>query len=168
MFLRSTLTLTALATSAATTTAPPKLEVDAAVAVFDVREQLLDRPLLRLPALEFELRMTPHCAPGAEAASISLSVADTRLNLSGESIVNGHTVNAELVVPGAQLPLLRVEGFCSAGSGAGDSRLVEGVLTAQLSLRCISGDRQTVHYRSRSLDLQLNCLANANKAGPLP
>ena len=162
--LQTTLTLLTLAATAASM-ALPALDVDTTPAVLDLDEWPEERRLLRLPALEFGLRMTPRCAVGAVDA-IAVSVADTRLKLAGEDVVNGHLVEAELVVPGAQLPPLLVEDFCSAGSGGGNSRLIEGVLTAQLSLRCTHGDRQTVHYQSENLDLRLNCRASASNAEP--
>ena len=157
------LTLLALATTAASTVLPA-LDVDTTPAVLDLDEGPGERRLLRLPALEFGLRMTPRCAAGT-AAAIAVSVADTRLKLAGDDVVNGHLIEAELVVPGAQLPPLLVEGFCATESGGDNSRLIEGVLTAQLSLRCTDGDRQTVYYQSTNLDLRLNCRASAE---PLP
>ena len=160
------LILFALATTAASTTLPA-LDVDTAPAVLELDEQPDERRLLRLPALEFDLRMTPHCAAGT-ATTISVSVADTRLKFAGEDVVNGHLIEAELVVPGAQLPPLLVEDFCSAESNGGDSRLIEGVLTAQLALRCTDGDRQSVHYQSKNLDLRLSCRASVPNAEPLP
>lgn len=160
------LTLLALAATAAGRVLPA-LDVDTTPAVFDLDERPDERRLLRLPALEFGLRMTPHCTAGT-ATAISVSVADTRLTLAGDDVTNGHLLEAELVVPGAQLPPLLVEDFCSAQSSGGDSRLIEGVLTAQLSLRCTNGDRQTVHYQSKRLDLRLNCRASAPQAEPLP
>lgn len=149
------LTLLALATAAASTVLPA-LDVDTTPAVLDLDERPDERRLLRLPALEFGLRMTPRCAAGT-AAAIAVSVADTRLKLTGDEVVNGHLIEAELVVPGAQLPPLLVEGFCTTESSGDDSRLIEGVLTAQLSLRCTDGDRQTVYYQSKNLNLRLNC-----------
>lgn len=119
---------------------------------------------LRLPDLEFDLRIEPRCDPEASVRSVLISVADTRLQLDGDDFDDSAVLQPTLILPRVQAGILRVDGFCRESDSVLESRLrIDAVFTARLSLRCTSESRESVAYANVPLDIVLQC-----RPGPTP
>lgn len=119
---------------------------------------------LRLPDLDFDLRIEPDCGGAASIGSVLISVADTRLRLDETVFMDSAAVQSTLVLPRLQAGVLRVDDFCRVNDVAEHSRLrIDQVFTARLSLRCTSELGESVAYATLPLDIVLEC-----RPGPAP
>ncbi len=117
------------------------------------------RRLIQLPALEFSLTIEPQCENDMQAESISISVADTRETVAVVD-ADASIVATTITVPRRQAAPLAVVGFCQVDEDQNRSSrelLVRDAFTAHLSLRCTNGERQSIVYASKALDLALFC-----------
>ncbi len=133
-------------------------------AVVEITPRPPGRHLIRLPGITFTMRMEPQCAAGLDAESVSISVADTRLNIGRELLVNPapgqDAVIANIMrIPRRQIGPLAIENFCVTGEeGNADTLLhVRDALSAQLSLRCANESRQSIIYQTVALEITLSC-----------
>ena len=122
------------------------------------------RTLIRLPSITFTLRVEPRCAAGLDAESVSISVADTRLNLGREALLNPAPGEAAVVarkmrIPRSQIGPVAIEDFCIAGEAPNATAplRVHDALSAQLSLRCGDESRQSIVYQTVALEVTLSC-----------
>ncbi len=136
-----------------------RLLVDADAALVEVSELPSGRHTMRLPSLEFAIRLEPRCAAGTDADSISVSVADTRLRIGRAALAEQPVIETTIRVPRDQIGPLVIEDFCVAGDDAanGTEMRVRDALTAQLSLKCTDEGRQSIIYRTESLAITLIC-----------
>jgi hypothetical protein len=120
-----------------------------------------NRELLRLPDLEFPVRITARCSSGRTAESISISIADTRVSFDREALSDDAVLETSVQVSSSQMAPVVVDGFCSSGAGSPDPLLLSTVLTAQISLRCVSDVEQSIAFRARTLDVLVHCAQEA-------
>ena len=152
-----------LATPALAGTAWPDvaahLSIDAAPAVAAIQPLPDERTPAGLPSLEFEFSIHASCGPDQLAASVSISVADTRRTLAGEQLRGDGPIAAAIRLPAWQLSPVAVGDFCNATSAdaGGDRVLIRDVATAHLSLRCTGETGESITYASKSLDVTLVC-----------
>ena len=128
------------------------------------------RKLIRLPELEFTLRIGAQCGAGRTPESISISIADTGKTISGEDLVSEDlavavALETSVRISARQIAPIAIRGFCVAENKAQQSLLVTTALTAQISLRCMKDDKRTIVYQARALDVILNC-ESGNAATP--
>jgi len=137
-----------------------RLHVDAQAAVVEIDPIPNNRQLIRLPMLQFPLALEPVCGATARVESISVSAADTRQTFGADDIGKQAIINATLSIPNKQLGPVRIGDFCrSAVTDAVAARelIIQGVLTAHLSLRCSSDEEHSITYVSLPLDIILRC-----------
>jgi hypothetical protein len=134
-----------------------RLNVDSDPAIVNIVRQGDGRQLIRLPQLEFPLRVSAHCGGGGELQSLSISVADTRQTITGEDYPADDVFATTFSVSPRQIAPIAVEDFCTVAHPAGESRLLENTLTAQVSLRCALEDSQSVVFAAEPLDVRLIC-----------
>jgi len=115
------------------------------------------RKLIRLPELEFPLRISAQCAAGRTPESISISVADTHRTFSGEILPVSATLDTSVRIPPRQIAPIAIRDFCITASESRPSLLVTTALTAQISLRCVKDDERSIAFRAEALDVVLNC-----------
>lgn len=121
-----------------------------------VRPVAANRRLVDLPQLEFALRAAIRCKGKPE--SLTFSVADTFATVPGESLADLRAVEQVLSVPPGQLALAASSRFCIANDEEStDQLLVPGLATAHASLRCVDGEKSSVHFASAPLQVRLNC-----------
>jgi len=137
---------------------------DFAAAHVEITPRPPGRRLIRLPGITFTLRVEPRCAAGLGAESVSISVADTRLNLGREALLNpapgeAAVVTRKMRIPRSQIGPVAIEDFCIAGdeSNATAALRVHDALSAQLSLRCADASRQSIVYQTVALEITLSC-----------
>jgi len=119
---------------------------------------------IHLPALEFSMVAAFECSDGAQADSITVSIADTYQRYALDELNSEQTITATLNVPESQIAPLAATEFCVAGEPATEKSLrVPGVATAQFSLRCRSGASSSVHFASLALPLRLSCVTAENQ-----
>ncbi len=123
------------------------------------------RKLIRLPELEFPLRIGAQCGAGRTPESISISIADTGKTISGEDLAVAVALETSVRISARQIAPIAIRGFCVTENKAQQSLLVTTALTAQISLRCVKDDERTIVYRARALDVILNC-ASSDAATP--
>ena len=135
------------------------LLVDIGAASVEVGTRPSGRRPVRLPNLEFAVRLEPQCTAGMDANSISISVADTRLSIGRQSLAEQPVIETTIRVPRKQLGPLVVEDFCLTGDDAGSDAVlyVRDALTAQLSLKCADDSRQSILYKTEALTIKLVC-----------
>ena len=136
-----------------------RLLVDTDAALVAVSELPSGRHSMRLPSLEFAIRLEPRCAVGMEADSISVSVADTRLHIGRDALAEQPVVETTIRVPREQIGPLVIRDFCVAGDDAanGSEMRIRDALTVQLSLKCTDESRQSIIYQTESLTITLIC-----------
>ena len=115
------------------------------------------RRLIRLPELEFPLRISARCGAGRAPESISISIADTRKTISGEDLPAAATLETSVRIAARQIAPIAVREFCVAESTTQHSLLVATALTAHVSLRCVKDDESTIVFRAKALDVFLDC-----------
>jgi hypothetical protein len=128
-------------------------------AMVEISARPSGRHAIRLPSLEFVVRLEPRCAIGKDADSVSISVADTRLRIGRDPLAEQPIIETTIRIPGEQIGPLVIEGFCVAGEDAANDAFMEvrDALTAQLSLRCSEGSRQSIVYWTEALTITLKC-----------
>ena len=131
-----------------------RLSIRAEPAVATVSQQLGERRLIRLPELEFKLRIVAHCARGRLPESISISVADTRETIRGEQLPESGPLELSVIVASRQIAPLAVGELCVAGHS---DVVVANALTAQVSLRCALDDEQSIVFDAIPLDVRISC-----------
>lgn len=136
-----------------------RLLVDTDAALVTVSELPSGRHSMRLPSLEFAIRLEPRCAVGTDADSISVSVADTRLRIGRDALAEQPVIETTIRVPREQIGPLVIRDFCVAGDDAanGSELRVRDALTVQLSLKCTDESRQSIIYQTESLAITLIC-----------
>ena len=128
------------------------------------------RRLIRLPAVEFTLRVAPACGTDQEFQSLSISVADTREVFTAPDFASDAVIETRLRIPGNQIGPLAVEDFCAVTASSANAILhVGAAFTAAISVRCDAGSQQHVAYDSLALDLELKCnLPGDDREGVAP
>lgn len=132
------------------------VEFDAAVAKIALRSS--GRPI-QLPSLTFAVRIEAICPVLLEARTISISIADTRVNFRPDNLANTGPIEETIRVPEKQLGPIAVNDFCIAGDDVNTAQQLQirDALTAQLSLRCVGENRESIHYETVALELALQC-----------
>lgn len=115
------------------------------------------RKLIRLPELEFPLRISAQCGAGRRPESISISIADTHRTFSGEDLPISATLETSVRISPRQIAPIATRDFCVTASETRLSMLVTTALTAQISLRCVKNDERSIAFRAKALDVVLNC-----------
>ncbi len=116
------------------------------------------RRQIDLPALEYDFSIHVQCEAPAQAARLSVSVADTRKRIDLADAESSGSVDESLLIPADQLAPVVTDGFCVDGDEASRaSLLVKGVLTSSLSLRCSNQRDDTIYFASESLAVRLEC-----------
>lgn len=140
------------------------LQVQVASAVIEIEPRPPGLRVLRLPAMEFRLRINADCANDLLAESVSISVADTRENLGAEALAEAGTIEKAIRIPRKQIGPLALENFCVADDIESDAMRLEvrDALSAQLSLKCVGENRQTIVYQTVSLGVTLACMRPAS------
>jgi len=125
-----------------------------------IEQQPAGRRLLRLPGIEFPLRIAPVCAPGLTIDSLSINIADTRRIFRSADFDDQPAIETTLYVPGRQIGPMAVAKFCIADAPADDRHSgvsVADAYTANVSLRCVSDTQQSVAYETLALQVILLC-----------
>lgn len=130
------------------------------------------RYFLQLPALEYKFVVESSCGVELEPATISLSVADTRVSMSLDKAPAAAPLEIAMKIPAAQIGPIVIDGFCvrdgdePGAEGAVEmSRRIPGVLSVQASLLCAADTASEMTYVSGPLDVMLNCTKNQQAAG---
>jgi hypothetical protein len=134
-----------------------RLFVHAEPAVASITPHPGSRKLIRLPELEFSLRISAQCAAGRTSESISISIADTHRTFSGEDLPVAAKLETSVRISPRQIAPIAMRDFCVAGSESRSSLLVTTALTAQISLRCVKDDERSIAFRAEALDVLLSC-----------
>lgn len=122
------------------------------------------RNFLRLPDLEFSIRVELECANGSTPVSLLVSVADTRKSVGANGLASGEDVQFDLQVPADQIAPIAIDSFCRADSQRpGEQKLVPAALSAQASLRCAGESAEQTIYASTPLDVELECAPGATE-----
>jgi hypothetical protein len=129
------------------------VEFDAAVAKIALRSS--SRPI-QLPSLTFAVRIEASCPATLETKSISISIADTRINVQPDDT---GVIERSIRVPKKQLGPIAVNDFCIAGEDASSAQELNlrDALSAQLSLHCSDDNRDSISYETVALQVTLQC-----------
>jgi hypothetical protein len=137
----------------------PKLEVGAVPAVVHVKALPKGRRSIRLPALEFELRIQANCGSESKAQSVSISIADTRRTFNDDILANISDELLTFSISARQLAPVAVEGFCLLNDDRElvQELLIQDAVSIHSSLRCAGDDDESITYASHALDVMLQC-----------
>lgn len=149
-----------------------RLIVSAQAASVKIGSQASDRHMISLPALEFPLSLEATCVGAAVAESISISIADTRITYSGtdlDMVASMASISTTFQVPGRQISAIAIERFCTGDADdAVNTLLIPAALTAHISLRCASENRQSIRYVSQPLEIRLLCNSGSDARSTPP
>lgn len=145
-----------------------RLSVDAQPAVAELTMQQGGRTLVNLPQLEFRLSIAPHCAAGGNPESLSVTIADTQKSLRGEDLQSTTSIDVSMLVSASQLAPFALREFCVDPASVGESLLLTAALAAQVSLRCIRAETQSVVFAAEPLDIRVDCIGSAAEAEQVP
>jgi hypothetical protein len=141
------------------------LSVDKPVVTVETRSA--GRNFMRLPTVDYLFDIRPICSAGMLPRSLSLSIADTRVVLTGDKFNGEAAISVSVRVPADQIAPIALKDFCAAPAAAEAmaSRTIHipGILSVQASLRCENVETSEVVYASRALDVALSC--GAEEAG---
>ena len=141
------------------------LRLSASVPDVSISPSAEQRRFLRLPSLDFSIRVEAACRRGYETASVSLAVADSRVALDTSTLsAGGDAPRVSLTVPASQLAPLVIGTFCQASEqraslATADAMTVSAALSAQASLSCRAGDAEEITYVAEPLAVRLLCEA---------
>lgn len=129
------------------------VESDAAIAKISLRSS--SRPV-RLPNLSFDFRIEALCPSTLDTKSISISIADTRINIQPD---DAGPIEKTIRVSRKQLGPIAVSDFCIAGNSANAEELLQlhDALTAQFSLHCVGENQESMLYETIALEVALQC-----------
>ncbi len=136
------------------------VEFDAAIAKIELRSS--SGPI-QLPDLTFQVRIEASCPTALEARSISISIADTRINVQAD---DDGLIEKTIRVPKKQLGPIAVNDFCIAEDDLSSEQQLKlsDALSAQLSLRCSGENRESITYQTVALEVDLQCAVPENAA----
>lgn len=129
------------------------------------------RNFIRLPNLQYTIRVQPICNADRSPSRLSLSVADTRIVLNEAALTAEAGLDIPLQIPSSQIAPVAVEGFCladiSGPTDGAETMVVPSVLSIQASLLCTGESGNEMIYASTALDVMLDCLRpqDTGKAG---
>lgn len=111
---------------------------------------------IQLPSLTFTVRIEATCPAALEAKSVSISIADTRINAQPDDT---GLIEKTIRVSTKQLGPIAVDDFCIAGGGANSEQQLRlrDALSAQLSLYCSGDNRESMTYETVALEVALQC-----------
>jgi hypothetical protein len=136
-----------------------QLQVQTETASVDIGPRPPGLRLLKLPGMEFTLRINAHCNDDLIAESVSISVADTRVNLGPDALADLEIIEKTIRIPSKQIAPLAIENFCVADDKVGEAMRLEvrDALSAQLSLTCVGENRRSISYQTVALTVALTC-----------
>jgi len=139
------------------------IDITADVPTVTVAPRPAGRTTMRLPGLTYELSVTVDCEANGQPDSVSISVADSRASISAEELQASRELGLQLRIPSNQIAPLRLEHFCvddgtdHSGSFSPNRIMIQGVVSAQASLRCVTETTNSMMYVSKPLDIMLEC-----------
>lgn len=141
-----------------------RLRVNAEPAVAVLTLQQAGRNLVRLPDVEFRLSLSTHCANGGLPESLSITIADTHMNLRAEELQAGSKFDVTMRIPAGQIAPLALQEFCIDPVFEGDSVLITSAMAVQASLRCSKGDDHSIVFAAEALDIRVDCISAAMRS----
>lgn len=144
--------------------AADELTVTVEPSLAEIGPQAPGTRIVQLPDVAFTMHIAAQCDAGMQAESASISVSDTRLSLGPEALADTAAAELTIRIPRQQLAPLTIENFCFNDSSASDTQDLNIVdaLTAQVSLRCVGDNRQSIIYRAAPLAVTLRCKTGDN------
>lgn len=136
-----------------------RLDVEFDTPVASIAPRTAQR-LVNLPSLTFVVRAAASCPEAQNAESISISIADTRISVEPKS---DEVVEQTIRVSGRQLGPVAVEDFCLAAATEDEQQeaveplVINDALTAQMSLRCVGENAESIQYDTAVLSVALQC-----------
>jgi len=119
---------------------------------------------IRLPSLEVSLLARFSCPLGAEAHSITVSVADSHRRYGQDEIADAEALEISVNVPATQIAPVALSDFCFSGETMKEAFvLLDGVATAQVSLQCRNQSDASILFASAALPLRLFCKTDENQ-----
>lgn len=118
------------------------------------------RNFITLPDLDYVFELRFACSAALQPRAVSLSIADTRMSLPQSQLAGPPGQRVSLTIPAGQIPPVRIETFCRAEPGDGETperRVIPGVLSVQGSLVCADDEKHRITYASIPLDVAVHC-----------
>jgi len=129
-----------------------------------VETRAAGRNFIRLPTLEYAFVIDARCRTDLLPASLSLSIADTRITVPADDISTDAPVELTVRIPAGQIGPVAVEGFCIRNDAGVQSNeafrekvSIPAVLSVQASLLCSSETDSEMTYASQAVDVTLTC-----------
>lgn len=161
------LTAAIAANSSSPTTSSLSVSVD--VPSITLPSTTAGRNFIRLPTVDYTLSINSRCGKSLSPSSLAISVADTRIRISGSEIETEEPTVVQLRIPANQIPPLALDDFCVAANNTvepsvstnSDNRqqLISAAMSAQISLLCVDKDdsEQSMTYASQPLNVTIVC-----------
>lgn len=136
-----------------------RIVVESDPAVIEILPQPPGPRLIRLPEISFAMQIEARCNSDLLAESVSISIADTRVNLTYAELTDKGVAQKTIRVPAHQIAPLTIENFCiaDAATNIATPMQVRDALSAQVSLKCAAAGRQSMLYQTVALGVTLAC-----------
>ena len=150
-----------------------ELDVSANTPTVVISTRPAGRNFMQLPSLDYLFAIDARCPAELQPSSITISIADTRVSLSGADVSAPMPLSVPVAVPASQISPIAVDRYCTANqteeSGAPDPNLtIPAVLSAQISLLCAGESGSEMTYFSNSLDVVLECATESEEEALTP
>ncbi|MGI9221061.1 MAG: hypothetical protein ACR2QS_08510 [Woeseiaceae bacterium] len=136
------------------------MNVEFDVPVANISPRSSERPI-NLPSITYAVRATASCPELQRPESISISIADTRISIRP---VDDEAIETTIRVSKKQLGPVTANDFCLTASdsveiepSASESIHIDNALSAQMSLRCVGENNESISYESAVLGVALQC-----------
>ena len=144
------------------------LEVSANTPVVGISTRPAGRNFMRLPGLEYLFAIDARCPAELQPSSITISIADTRVSLSGADLSAPMPLRIPVSVPASQIGPIAVDQYCTVNEPqrrdpTAPDLTIPAVLSAQVSLLCAAESGSEMTYASSSLDVVLQCVPEASE-----
>jgi hypothetical protein len=155
-----TMSLLPLLACASATARGEDLDISASTPDVTITARSTSRNALQLPALEFDFDIDARCPAGLLPASVSLSIADTRV--TNDEPGNDWPLKMSVRIPAEQIAPVPIARFCVDGDEAENLQAdtlvrIPSVLSAQAAVLCAGEAAQQMLYASESLNVVVRC-----------
>jgi len=138
------------------------LDVSASTPEVTISIRPAGRNFIRLPALEYHFVIAARCHRTPNPASVSLSIADTRVTVPADVLATEAALEFSVFIPATQIGPVAVAGFCAndvTGENTdGHSAVrIAAVLSAQAAMLCTDDTSNHMTYASKPLDVIVHC-----------
>ena len=127
-----------------------------AAAIAEISPRSSAQPI-QLPSLMFTVTIEATCPAAFAGGTVSISIADTQIRTQIDA---GGPTQQSIQVPEKQLGPISADDFCILGTelDSAEQLQLRDALSAQISLRCVGENQESITYSTVPLEVSLQCV----------